>query len=120
MDVSQFTLPYTDVSTVNEVLNEFYELCLTQKGITEGGVDYARNILEKAFGEEQAKLLMDKVSRSMQTKAFEFVRKSDYKNLLAIVQNEYPQTIALILSYVNSFTFSSFFSFLPSLLLLLY
>ena len=107
------TLPYTDVTTVNEVLNEFYELCLTQKVITEGGVDYARNILEKAFGEEQAKLLMDKVSRSLQTKAFEFVRKSDYKNLLAIVQNEYPQTIALILSYVNSDQAAAVLSELP-------
>ena len=64
-------------------------------------MDYARNVLVKAFGEERAQNLMSKVSRSLQAKAFEFVRKSDYKNLLAIVQNEYPQTIALILSYVN-------------------
>ena len=107
------TLPYTDVSTVNEVLNEFYELCLTQKVITEGGVDYARNVLVKAFGEERAQNLMSKVSRSLQAKAFEFVRKSDYKNLLAIVQNEYPQTIALILSYVNSDQAAKVLSELP-------
>ncbi len=96
------SLPYMDINAVDEVLNEFYELCLTQKVITEGGIDYARSVLEKAYGPEMAQRLMDKVSKSMQTKAFEFVRKSDYKNLLAIIQNEHPQTIALVLSYVNS------------------
>jgi len=96
------TLPYMDISVVDAVLNEFYELCLTQKVITEGGIDYARAVLEKAYGPEMAQKLMEKVSKSMQTKAFEFIRKSDYKNLLAIIQNEHPQTIALVLSYVNS------------------
>ncbi|MBQ2823968.1 MAG: flagellar motor switch protein FliG [Oscillospiraceae bacterium] len=96
------SLPYLDVSTVDSVLNEFYELCLTQKVITEGGIDYARSVLEKAYGPDTARMLMEKVSKSMQTKAFEFVRKSDYKNLLAIIQNENPQTIALVLSYVRS------------------
>lgn len=96
------SMPYVPIEQVNDVLNDFYELCLTQKVITEGGVDYARSVLEKAFGADVAAKLMEKVSHSMQAKAFEFVRKSDYKNLLAIMQNEYPQTIALILSYINS------------------
>lgn len=105
-DVERLTLavskmPYMDSSTVNGVLNEFYELCLTQKVLTEGGLDYARSVLEKAFGPDTASRLMEKVGRTMKTKAFDFIRKSDYKNLLAIVQNEYPQTIALILSYVS-------------------
>ena len=96
------SLPYLEASTVDAVLNEFYELCLTQKVITEGGIDYARSVLEKAYGAETARMLMEKVSKSMQVKAFEFVRKSDPKNLLAIIQNENPQTIALVLSYVRS------------------
>lgn len=96
------SLPYLEVETVNEILNDFYELCLTQKVITEGGVEYARTVLEKAYGAEAANKLMERVSKSMQVKAFEFVRKSDYKNLLAIIQNESPQTIALVLSYVKS------------------
>lgn len=96
------SMPYIEVSKVDAVLNEFYELCLTQKVITEGGLDYARSVLEKAYGPEMAHLLMERVSKSMQSKSFEFVRKSDYKNLLAIIQNEHPQTIALVLSYVNS------------------
>jgi flagellar motor switch protein FliG len=106
-EVEQLTLeiaalPYIDVNACNEILSEFYELCLTQKVITEGGVDYAKNVLEKAYGPEMAQRLMDKVSKSMQSKAFEFVRKADYKNILAVIQNEHPQTIALVLSYINS------------------
>jgi len=107
------SLPYMDINQVDAVLNEFYELCLTQKVITEGGIDYARSVLEKAYGPEMAQKLMEKVSKSMQTKAFEFVRKSDYKNLLAIIQNEHPQTIALVLSYVNSEQASAVLQELP-------
>ncbi|MDE6595025.1 MAG: flagellar motor switch protein FliG [Oscillospiraceae bacterium] len=96
------SMPYIEIDKVDAVLNEFYELCLTQKVITEGGLDYARSVLEKAYGPEMAQKLMERVSKSMQSKSFEFIRKSDYKNLLAIIQNEHPQTIALVLSYVNS------------------
>ena len=96
------SLPFVDINQVDAVLNEFYELCLTQKVITEGGLDYARAVLEKAYGPEMAQILMDKVAKTMQSKSFEFIRKSDYKNILAIIQNEHPQTIALVLSYINS------------------
>jgi flagellar motor switch protein FliG len=107
------SLPYIDVGTVNGILSEFYELCLTQKVITEGGLDYAKNVLERAYGPEMAQRLMDKVSKTMQTKAFEFVRKSDYKNVLAVIQNEHPQTIALVLSYISSEQASKILSELP-------
>ena len=110
-DVS--SLPYLDAATVDSVLNEFYELCLTQKVITDGGVEYAKDVLTKAFGQEAAMKLMEKINRSMQSRSFEFIRKSDYKNLLAIVQNEYPQTIALILSYASSEQASAVLSELP-------
>ena len=107
------SLPYLEANVVDSTLNEFYELCLTQKVISEGGVEYARAVLEKAYGPEQASKLMERVSKSMQTKAFEFVRKSDYKNLLAIIQNENPQTIALVLSYVKSEQASAVLQELP-------
>ncbi len=107
------SLPFLDGSVVEEVLNEFYQLCLTEKVITDGGIDYAKDVLEKAFGAEAAQRLMDKISRTMQVKAFDFIRKSDYKNLLAIVQNEYPQTIALILSYATSEQASAVLNELP-------
>lgn len=110
-DVS--SLPYLEGGTVDAILNEFYELCLTQKVITDGGVEYARDVLTKAFGPEVADKLMEKINRSMQSKAFDFIRKFDYKNLLAIVQNEYPQTIALVLSYASSEQASAVLGELP-------
>ena len=85
-----------------EIIDDFYGLCVTQKFISEGGVDYARDVLEKAFGPQQAASLMERVSKSLRTKAFDFVRKADYKNLLSILQGEHPQTIALILSYARA------------------
>ncbi|MDR2558268.1 MAG: flagellar motor switch protein FliG [Oscillospiraceae bacterium] len=104
---------YWPMEIVEEVLNDFYELCLTQKFISEGGVDYAREIQEKAFGQQQAAALFEKITKQLKTKAFSFVRKADYKNLLAIVQNEHPQTIALILSYARSDQASAILSELP-------
>lgn len=106
-------LDFYQMDQIESVLNDFYELCLTQKVIAEGGVDYARQVLEKAFGAQSAQVLLDKITRQLKTKAFEFVRKADYKNLLAIVQNEHPQTIALILSYARSDQASAILGELP-------
>ena len=84
-EVEQITLEiarmnYYPMEVVDSVLNEFYELCLTQKVISEGGVEYARDILEKAFGPQTAQALFEKITKQFQTKAFAFVRKADYKN----------------------------------------
>jgi len=106
-------LDYWPAEQVESVLNDFYELCLTQKVISEGGVEYAREVLEKAFGSQQANALFDKITKQLKSKAFAFVRKADYKNLLAIVQNEHPQTIALILSYSRSDQASAILPELP-------
>lgn len=106
-------MQYIDINTVDNILGEFYDLCLTQKVITEGGIDYARTVLEKAYGAEGAKQLMTRITKSLKNKAFDFVRKTDYKNLLAIVQNEYPQTIALILSYIDPTQAAQVLSELP-------
>lgn len=106
-------MDYWPVHVVSDVLNDFYELCLTQKVISEGGVEYAKEVLEKTFGPEQANALFDRITKQLKSKAFAFVRKADYKNLLAIVQNEHPQTIALILSYARSDQASAILSELP-------
>jgi flagellar motor switch protein FliG len=81
--------------------------------VTEGGVNYARNVLEKAFGSQVASSLLDRVTKSLKTKAFEFIRKADYKNLMTTIQSENPQTIALILSYARSDQASTIISELP-------
>lgn len=98
---------------LQEIIDDFYGLCVTQKVISEGGIIYARDVLEKAFGAQQASDYMERISHSMQKRAFEFVRKSNYKNLLMILQNEHPQTIAFILSYAKAEQASKIVSELP-------
>ena len=83
------------------VLDEFYKECMTQKVVTEGGLEYARSIQEKAFGQQTATVLLEKVAKSLKTMPFSFVRKLDSKNLFSILQHERPQMIALVLSYAN-------------------
>lgn len=117
-EVEQLTFEIARLSNINssqieEILEGFYQICLSQKVITEGGVEYARNVLEKAFGPQIASSLLERVTKTLRTKAFEFIRKADYKNLMAIIQNEHPQTIALILSYARSDQASAIISELP-------
>ena len=92
----------TSNSQVEVALDEFYKLCLTHKMMTDGGLDYARNVLEKAFGESTARNLLEKVSKTLQSKPFNFFMKGDPKALLSILQNERPQVIALIMAYMES------------------
>lgn len=87
---------------MQDIITDFHKLCITQKVITEGGIDYAKDVLEKAFGQQTAVSLMERVARNLKTKSFDFLRKTDYKNLYALIQNEHPQTIALILSYASA------------------
>lgn len=87
---------------LQEIVEDFYGLCVTQKVISEGGILYARDILEKAFGAQQASSYMERISQTMQMRAFEFVRKANYKSLIMMLQNEHPQTIALVLSYAKA------------------
>jgi flagellar motor switch protein FliG len=100
--------------TFENILQDFYGICLAQQIISEGGLDYAREVLEKAFGESMASQYLDKVSKSLHVKAFEFIRKADYKNLMAIIQNEHPQTIALIMSYARSDQAATIIAELPN------
>ncbi len=106
-------LQHLSPEVMEETLKDFYDVCLTQKVITEGGFEYAKNVLEKAFGAQTATSLLERVTKTLRTKAFEFIRKSDYKNLLTIIQNEHPQTIALVLSYARADQASAVISELP-------
>ena len=88
--------------TKEDVIEEFYQICLAQQYIAEGGINYARELLEKSFGNEKAIDVITKLTASLQVKPFEFVRKTDASQLLNFIQDEHPQTIALILSYLPS------------------
>ena len=91
----------TTNAQVERTLDEFYKLCLTHKMMTDGGLDYARSVLEKAFGESTARNLLEKVSKTLQSKPFNFFMKGDPKSLLSLLQGERPQVIALIMSYME-------------------
>lgn len=95
-------LGYLDYRQTEDVLSDFYELCLTNKAVTEGGLEYARTVLEKAFGTQTAANLLEKVEKSLKNREFAFLNKADAKSLFSSLQYERPQAIALILSYVNA------------------
>ena len=106
-DVEMLTLEvarlgFLDSEQTEEVLNEFYQVCLTNKAVTEGGLEYARTVLEKAYGEQAASDLLSKVTKSLKNRDFAFMDKADVKSLLSALQNERPQTMALVLSYVDA------------------
>ena len=106
-EIEQLTLDIANTRSVSPamkdaVLDEFYEVCLAQQYIAEGGIGYAKDLLEKALGSERAKDVIGKLTASLQVRPFEFVRKTDASQLLNFIQDEHPQTIALILSYLSS------------------
>lgn len=95
-------LGHLEAEQTEQVLDEFYKTCLTQKVVTDGGLEYARAVLEKAYGEDAATELLQKVSKYLKNRSFDFIEKADVKNLFSILQHERAQTIALVLSYVES------------------
>ena len=106
-DVEQLTIEVAKLGFLNgaqteDVLNDFYQICMTNKAVTEGGLEYARAVLEKAYGEQAAQDLLNKVTKSLKHREFAFMNKADVKSLHSALQNERPQTIALVLSYVDA------------------
>jgi len=106
-DVEQLTLEvaklgFLDSEQTEEILNEFYQLCRTNRAVTEGGLEYARAVLEKAYGPQMAEELLGKVTKTLRNRSFSFMEKADDKSLFSALQSERPQTIALVLSYVEA------------------
>jgi flagellar motor switch protein FliG len=86
----------------DDTLEEFHQQFLARSYVTSGGIDYAKRILIKTYGPEVAKRILDKITRSLETTAgFEALQKVDAQQLSKIVQNEHPQTIALVLSHLD-------------------
>jgi len=105
-EIEELTLEIANTRSVTPqikeaIINEFYQICLAQQYIAEGGIGYAKELLEQSFGEEKASDVISRLTASLQVKPFEFVRKTDASQLLNFIQDEHPQTIALILSYLN-------------------
>ena len=105
-EIEQLTLEIANTSSVSpqtkeQVLNEFYEVCLAQQYIAEGGIGYAKDLLQKALGESKAQEVLGKLTASLQVRPFEFIRKTEASQILNFIQDEHPQTIAMILSYLS-------------------
>ena len=100
-------------SETEQVINEFYEMILGQDFMNEGGLDYARDILEKALGKDKALDTLNRLTSRLQVKPFSFARKADPNQILNILQHEHSQTIALVLSYLDPKQSSQILSALP-------
>ena len=105
-EIEELTLEIANTRTVapetkETVLNEFYQVCLAQQYIAEGGIGYAKKLLDAALGMEKAQEVITKLTASLQVRPFEFVRKTDPSQLLNFIQDEHPQTIAMILAYLT-------------------
>ena len=84
----------------NAVVEEFYHLVMASNWATEGGLDYARTLLQKSLDPERAEKIIEQISRQVQRTPFSFLQKAESENLLTFIQDEHPQTIALILSHL--------------------
>lgn len=117
-EIEELTLEIASIRSVSpkakeDILQEFYEICLAQEYIAEGGIGYAKQLLEQALGSDKALEVINKLTVSLQVRPFEFARKTDASQLVNFIQNEHPQTIALILSYLKPSQASAILTALP-------
>ncbi|SDB11396.1 flagellar motor switch protein FliG [Pseudobutyrivibrio sp. YE44] len=106
-EIEELTLEIANTRSISpalkeEVIEEFYQVCLAQQYIAEGGIGYAKELLEKALGDDRAQDVITKLTASLQVRPFEFIRKTEPSQVLNFIQEEHPQTIAMILSYLSA------------------
>lgn len=117
-EIEQLTLEIANVRKVDSaeketVLGEFHQICLAQEYISQGGIQYAKDILEKALGPNKAVDIINRLTATLQVRPFDFARKADALQILNFLQNESSQTIALVLSYLQTEQASQILSSLP-------
>ena len=98
----------------DKVIEEFYQLSLAQEYITEGGINYAKEILEKAFGSSKSEILLKKMTASLKTNGpFDFAKSMDPVKIAQLIKDEHPQTIALILYNIKYQQSATILAMLP-------
>ena len=117
-EIEELTLEIANTRSVtpqvkDAIIDEFYGVCLAQQYIAEGGINYAKELLEKALGEDKAIDVISRLTSSLQVRPFEFIRRTEPQQLLTFIQDEHPQTIALILSYIPTQQAALILSALP-------
>ncbi|UOQ93218.1 flagellar motor switch protein FliG [Halobacillus shinanisalinarum] len=117
-EMERLTLEISSVQKVGskqkeEVLEQFHQIAIAQDYISQGGIGYAKTVLEKALGEQEASNIINRLTSSLQVKPFDFARRADPNQVLNFIQNEHPQTIALVLSYLDAAQSGQILSELP-------
>ncbi|WP_163536793.1 flagellar motor switch protein FliG [Gracilibacillus sp. YIM 98692] len=117
-EIEKLTLEISSVKKVDneqkeKVLEQFHEIAMAQDYISQGGISYAKTVLEKALGDDKAGDIIQRLTSSLQVKPFDFARKADPSQIINFIQNEHPQTIALVLSYLDSDQSAQILSELP-------
>lgn len=117
-EIEKLTLEISNVRQVDAekketILEEFHQIALAQDYISQGGIAYAKQVLEKALGPEQAMNIINRLTSALQVRPFDFARKADPAQILNFLQNEHPQTIAFVLSYLDPAQAGQILSALP-------
>ncbi len=105
-EVEQLTLEIASMRKVTpeikeKTITEFYDMCVAQEYISQGGIDYARQLLQGAVGADRAKDILNQLTSTLQVRPFDFLRRTDAAELLNFIRKEHPQTIALIMAYLE-------------------
>lgn len=117
-EIEQLTLEIANVRKVEndekeKVLAEFHQIAVAQEVIAQGGITYAKEILEKALGQSKAIDIINRLTANLQVRPFDFARKADPGQILNFIQNEHSQTIALVLAYLEPTQAAMILSALP-------
>ena len=91
-----------DANTVDDVLDEFRDLAAARRYFTQGGMSFAAEVLEASMGSGRARDVMDRLASSLVELPFEFLRRADPRQILGFLQDEHPQTIALVLAHMHA------------------
>lgn len=102
-----------DSEVRERVLSEFSEMMQAREYVEQGGINYAREVLEAALGKEKARMIIERLTATLQVRPFDFARKTEPTQILSFIQNEHPQTIALVLAYLRPEQASLILSALP-------
>jgi len=96
------TLPDVGTETRHHIIEEFYQLIQAQQYVEQGGLEYARQLLLQSLTPAMADEILQAVEQSIRSRPFSFLKKAESSNLLAFIQDEHPQTIALVLTHLES------------------
>jgi len=105
-DIEQLTLEIANMrklpsEVIDEVVKEFYELCVAKDYVSQGGIEYAEEVLQKALGSNKATEIINRLSSSLEIAPFDFLRHTDPGEVFNFIENEHPQTIALVIAHLT-------------------